>query len=107
MESQPIGSAAAVAAPQSATRPPVPDSAKPRDVTSEAGSVVEAKQEAVKPQRDPRSLQYQVDITTHRVIATIVDEGSLKVIRQIPDEEVIRIAKAIDRMQGFLVHEKA
>lgn len=58
------------------------------------------------PQRDPRSLQYQVDGATHRIVATIVDADKT-VVRQIPDAEVLRIAKAIDRMQGFLVEERA
>jgi flagellar protein FlaG len=57
------------------------------------------------PQRDPRSLQYQVD--GDRVITTIVDENDNTVVVQIPDAEVIRIAKAIDRMQGFLLEQKA
>lgn len=56
-------------------------------------------------QRDPRSLQYQVE--GDRVITTIVDENDKTVVVQIPDAEVIRIAKAIDRMQGFLVEQKA
>lgn len=57
--------------------------------------------------RDPRSLQYQVDGTTHQVVATIVDESSKTVVVQIPSEEVLRIAKAIDRLQGFLLEGKA
>jgi flagellar protein FlaG len=57
------------------------------------------------PQRDPRSLQFQVD--GDRVITTIVDENDKTVVVQIPDAEVIRIAKAIDRMQGFLLEQKA
>ncbi len=56
-------------------------------------------------QRDPRSLQYQVD--GHRVITTIIDENDKTVVVQIPDAEMIRIAKSIDRMQGFLVKSKA
>ena len=56
-------------------------------------------------QRDPRSLQFQVD--GNRVITTIVDENNNTVVVQIPDADMIRIAKAIDRMQGFLVQEKA
>lgn len=64
-------------------------------------------EEAKVPQRDPRSLQYQVDGATHRVVATIIDDGSKTVVRQIPDAEILRIAQAIDRMQGFLVEEKA
>ncbi len=57
------------------------------------------------PQRDPRSLQFQVE--GDRVITTIVDENDKTVVVQIPDAEVIRIAKAIDRMQGFLLEQKA
>ncbi len=59
------------------------------------------------PQRDPRSLQYAVDRGTHRVIATVVDDQNKTVVRQIPNEDVLRIAKEIDRMQGFLVEDKA
>ncbi len=40
-------------------------------------------------------------------MTTIVDDKSSTVIRQIPDAELLRIAQAIDRMQGFLVEEKA
>ena len=57
--------------------------------------------------RDPRSLKYQVDRNTQHVVATIVDDSNRTVIRQIPDEEILRIAKAIDRMQGFLLESKA
>jgi flagellar protein FlaG len=56
-------------------------------------------------QRDPRSLQFQVE--GDRVVTTIVDENNKTVVVQIPDAEVIRIAKAIDRMQGFLLQQKA
>jgi flagellar protein FlaG len=61
--------------------------------------------EGIAPQRDPRSLQFQVD--GDRVITTIIDENDKTVVIQIPDAEVIRIAKAIDRMQGFLLEQKA
>ena len=57
--------------------------------------------------RDPRSLQYQVDKGTQQIVATIVDESNHVVIQQIPDAELLRIAKAIDRMQGFLLVGKA
>jgi flagellar protein FlaG len=57
--------------------------------------------------RDPRSLQYQVDGSTFQVVATVVDETDKTVVMQIPDEETLRIAKSIDRMQGFLLEEKA
>ena len=57
------------------------------------------------PERDSRSLQYLVQ--GNRVITTIVDDQSKKVVVQIPDAELIRIAKSIDRMQGFFIEENA
>jgi flagellar protein FlaG len=59
------------------------------------------------PARDPRSLQYKVDGSTNQVVAQIVDESNKIVVVQIPDAEVLRIAKAIDRMKGFLLEGKA
>ena len=55
--------------------------------------------------RDPRSLQFQVE--GNRVITTIVDENNNTVVVQIPDADMIQLAKSIDRMKGFLVQEKA
>ena len=63
--------------------------------------------EVAAPERDPRTLQYQVDESTHEVVATIVDSSNKTVVVQIPSEEVLRIAQAIDRMQGFLIQGKA
>jgi flagellar protein FlaG len=113
MDSKSIGnvtSAAPTAQPQARVQQ---SEATPADKSDRAAAArrqqaTEQAQAEVKiPQRDPRSLQYQVDGATHRVVATIVDEGSKTVVRQIPDAEILRIAQAIDRMQGFLVEEKA
>jgi flagellar protein FlaG len=57
--------------------------------------------------RDPRTLQYQVDKSTNQVVTTIVDSANKTVVVQIPSEEVLRIAQAIDRMQGFFLEGKA
>ncbi len=57
------------------------------------------------PERDSRSLKYMVQ--GNRVITTIVDDQSKKVVVQIPDAELIRIAKSIDRMQGFFIEQNA
>lgn len=109
MDSLSIGSVTPVAAaPQSTPRgvPAQGENSKP--VGNEVKPVVDPaakQQEAVAPLRDPRSLRFHVD--GDRVITTIVDEKSNTVVMQIPDAEVIRIAKAIDRMQGFLVEQKA
>lgn len=109
MDSHSIGSVTAVpTAPQSTPRGGPAQLEKSRPVGNEVRPVVDpaAKpHEAAAPLRDPRSLRFHVE--GDRVITTIVDEKSNTVVMQIPDAEVIRIAKAIDRMQGFLVEQKA
>jgi|GEM_PF-1773667 len=114
MDSQAIGSVAstgttspAQSRAQAATAPtPKPSATLHHQQQEQAAEAARAAEMSV-PQRDPRSLQYQVDGATHRVVATIIDDGSKTVVRQIPDAEILRIAQAIDRMQGFLVEEKA
>jgi len=112
MDSNSVGPiAATTSAPQTTARIPTSrhevtpssvDSAKriedPKDI--KAATAAESQ-----PQRDPRTLQFQVE--SGRVITTILDSNNKTVVLQIPDAEVIRIAKSIDRMQGFLLEQKA
>lgn len=111
MDTQSIGSiSAAPAATQTTARSTVATEIAPRANApgSKRAQAVpnEADVQSI-PKRDPRSLQYQVDGGTNRIVATIIDDGSRTVVRQIPDAELLRIAQAIDRMQGFLVEEQA
>jgi flagellar protein FlaG len=77
----------------------------PAPVPAPAGNANATEQDTS--QRDPRTLQFQVDKDTQQVVTTIVDSNNKTVVVQIPSEEVLRIAQAIDRMQGFLVKDKA
>jgi flagellar protein FlaG len=54
-----------------------------------------------------RNLQFSIDKETGKTIVRIVDAETNEVIRQIPGDEVIAIARAIDRMQGLLIKQKA
>lgn len=54
-----------------------------------------------------QSIQFSVDTDTKQNIVKLVDRESNKVIRQIPTEEAVSIAKAIDRFQGLLIKDKA
>lgn len=54
-----------------------------------------------------RNLQFFIDKETGKTIVKIVDAETNEVIRQIPGDEVIAIARAIDRMQGLLIKQKA
>lgn len=54
-----------------------------------------------------RGLEFTVDDETNIRVVKVVDVQSKEVIRQIPSEDVINIAKAIDRLQGLLLRDKA
>jgi len=53
------------------------------------------------------NLQFSVDETTKMNVVKVVDVETKDVIRQIPSEEVLAIAKTLDKLQGLLFKEKA
>ncbi|WP_028448902.1 MULTISPECIES: flagellar protein FlaG [Chitinibacter] len=52
-------------------------------------------------------LEFSTDEATKMRTVKIIDIASKEILRQIPSEEVLNIAKAIDRLQGLLVRDKA
>ena len=52
-------------------------------------------------------LRFEIDDATHRVITKVVDKETGELIRQMPTEEVLRIARAIDKLQGLFVSQVA
>lgn len=54
-----------------------------------------------------RNLQFSVDEDTNRNIVRVVDTSTGDVIRQIPSEEILEIAKALDKLQGMIIRQKA
>lgn len=52
-------------------------------------------------------LEFSVNKDIHRVVVKVVDSESGEVIRQIPSEEMIAIAKALDSIKGLLFNQKA
>ncbi len=57
--------------------------------------------------KSANSLQFSIDEDLGLSIVKVVDTESKKVIRQIPSEEVLKIAKALDTLQGLLVKQQA
>ncbi|UTH76712.1 flagellar protein FlaG [Chromobacterium sp. IIBBL 290-4] len=53
------------------------------------------------------SLQFSVDKDTGTTVVKVVDKENNKVIRQIPSEDALRIAKAIGDFKGLLLKDKA
>lgn len=85
--------------------------ARPPSPAEQARQEAEAKKTADKLQKVVGSLghdlKFSVDKESGAVVIKIVDPQSQEVIRQIPSEEAMRIAKAIDTLRGVLIDQSA
>jgi flagellar protein FlaG len=52
-------------------------------------------------------LRFTVDKDSGRLIVSVVDSKTQQVVRQIPSEDIMKMARNIDRMQGLLFSGKA
>ncbi|WP_411376610.1 flagellar protein FlaG [Desulfurobacterium thermolithotrophum] len=52
-------------------------------------------------------LQIKIDKDTDIVVVKVIDKETNKIIRQIPPEYVLKIAKYLDEIAGLLYNEKA
>lgn len=83
---------------------PVP-AATPAEQQQQLEAAVKAVQEFTQPMAN--SLEFSLDDESGRTIVKVVDTSTDEVIRQIPSEEMLEIARALDRLQGLLVRQKA
>ncbi|MHB1591890.1 MAG: flagellar protein FlaG [Sulfuricella sp.] len=54
-----------------------------------------------------RNLEFSVDKESKENVVKVVDTDTGDVIRQIPSEETLQIAKALDQLQGLIIKQKA
>lgn len=54
-----------------------------------------------------QGLEFSVDRDVHKIVVKVVDQQTKEVLRQMPSEEALEIAKALDRVQGLLIRQKA
>jgi len=54
-----------------------------------------------------QDLLFSIDDDTGKTVIKVVDASTDEVIRQIPSEEIISIAKALDKLKGLLIEQKA
>jgi len=55
-----------------------------------------------------RNLEFSVDdAAVGKTVVKVVDQETGEMIRQIPSQEVLDIARALDRLQGLLVRQQA
>lgn len=52
-------------------------------------------------------LEFARDEVTGQTVVRVIDSTSRQVIRQFPSEEMLAIARALDRFQGLLIRQKA
>ncbi|MCC7310418.1 MAG: flagellar protein FlaG [Sulfuritalea sp.] len=53
------------------------------------------------------SLDFSIDENSGKTIVRVTDRESGELIRQIPSQEMLEIARSLDRLQGILVKQKA
>lgn len=101
--------------------PPTPKTAAPVqtvDAVQQSAAVPDMQQvaEAVKTinkalQSRSQGIEFAMDSDNERMVVKVVDQDTRKVLRQIPSEEALEIAKAIDtaldKMHGVLIRQKA
>ena len=93
-----------------AGKPPAEAVAAPLDAVDEAtpAQVAEAVKEANASLHSRAvGLRFEMDEDTDKLIVRVVDRESGELIRQIPSEEVVRIAKVLGKAPGLLVSREA
>ena len=112
MEVQPTPGSAVIASSEPQREKP----ALPQEAPARAAPVTKPTQQQVKEaveqiQRNnvasSTDLQFSVDGATGRTIVSIVDAETGEVVRQIPTEEIMKMARSLERMQGLLFTGKA
>lgn len=77
----------------------------PKKQEKDAEQAAQAMQDFVAPFND--ALKFSIDKDTGTVVVKVIDSTNDKVIKQIPSEEAIALAKALDKIKGLLVQQKA
>lgn len=88
--------------PVAAQQPQGPQPASAKEVQQAADEINKALQRL-----NSSSLEFSVDHDSGQTIVRVVDIATKDVIRQIPNEETLQIAKSIDKLQGLLIRHKA
>jgi flagellar protein FlaG len=87
------------------TAPP-PESPPQRPEPAQVARAVETIKQLVEA-KAPNSLSFSIDDSTGRSIVRITDQTTGEMVRQIPSEEMLEIARSIDKLQGMLIKQQA
>lgn len=103
---------------QAATAAPAPASPAPAAraggvagaaAADEAGNGLRQAVERINQSLPPsnQGIEFSIDEDSERVIVKVVDRETREVLRQMPTQEALDIAKALDRTQGLLIKLEA
>ncbi|MGZ8261768.1 MAG: flagellar protein FlaG [Methylotenera sp.] len=54
-----------------------------------------------------QSVEFTVDQESERMVVKVVDTATQRVLRQIPNEEVLTFSKTLDKLQGLVIRQTA
>ena len=77
----------------------------PRVSTAEMEKAIAALDKLVAP--SARALEFSLDDASGQVVVRVIDAETRKVLRQMPSEEVLAIARELDRLKGLLIRQMA
>lgn len=96
---------AAAASPAPGTRSLVESKAPPPPAAEEVAQAVTQGNRAMAALS--ASLSFEVDAATNTTVVKVIDTSDNHVLRQIPSQEMLDIARALDKLQGLLLRDKA
>lgn len=54
-----------------------------------------------------QDVRFSIDQSSKRVVVKIVEQGTNKVLRQIPTEQALEISQSLDKLQGLIIKQEA
>ncbi|MFD0912330.1 flagellar protein FlaG [Methylophilus luteus] len=52
-----------------------------------------------------QTIEFSIDDESDRIVVKVVDTETQKVLRQIPNEEVLAISKTLDKLRGLVIRQ--
>lgn len=101
--SRPEGAASGKTLPEGGNK--VPDKAAPEPTPDRVEQAVQQIQSYLNDNQ--RQLQFQVDSSSGRTVVRVVNPETAELIRQIPSEEVLVLARAIGNQGGRIISDMA
>ncbi|AOX99304.1 flagellar protein FlaG [Jeongeupia sp. USM3] len=90
-----------------ASNPDAVQALTPKQQAAAVEDAVKKLNETVQSMQPEVGVEFSVDKDTQIPLIKVIDTQSKEVIRQLPTEEALNIAKSIDKLRGLLVRDKA